>query len=114
MDWQTIVVPLLVAVAGCGGFWTYIEKRQAKRDDERKKETEEDRAIRDAVKAMIRVEIIRESLRCIHYGSVSMEEADSLMELYEPYEKLGGNGNGKRLYEQAMALPRRTGREEER
>ena len=114
MDWQTVVIPLLVAVAGCGGFWTFVEKRQAHRDEQRKHETEEDAAIKDAVKALIRVELIRESLRCIHNGSVSMEEADSLMDLYSPYEKLGGNGNGARLYEQAMALPRRTGREEDR
>lgn len=114
MEWQTVVVPLLVAIAGCGGFWTFVEKRQAKRDEERKKETEVDKAMRDAVKGLVREALVRESLRCIHHGSITFEEADALQDLYDPYEKLGGNGNGKRLFEQAMALPRRSGREEDR
>lgn len=106
----TLVLPLVIAVVGSGGMWTYLDHRRQAKEAEVKQETAEEKAERDIVKALARYELVRASLSAIEHGSISVEEADALTDLYEPYAILGGNGNGKRLYDQAMALPRCNGR----
>lgn len=105
-----IVLPLVIAVVGSGGMWTYLDHRRSAREAEAKQETAEQKAERDIVRALARYELVRASLAAISAGNITVEEADALTDLYEPYAILGGNGNGKRLYEQAMDLPRRNGR----
>lgn len=105
-----VVITALVSVLSCGGLWTYLDHRRAERGAARRQYSAEEQAERDLLRALARMELIRVSMRFIDAGSITMEEADALTELYEPYCQLGGNGNGKRLYEQAIALPRRTGR----
>lgn len=109
-----IVLPLIIAVVGSGGMWTFLDHRRQERVATERQETAEERAERDIVKALARIELVRVSLSHIESGSITVEEADALTELFTPYEVLGGNGNGKRLYEQAMSLPRRVGRNDGR
>lgn len=111
MDILQIVLTAFITVLGSSGIWTYLDHRRAAREAKETKMSTEDQAIRDIVKALARYELVRASLSHIERGSITVEEADALTELYEPYELLGGNGNGKRLYEQAQSLPRRTGRQ---
>ena len=106
----SVLLPVLIAVVGSGGMWTYLDHRRQAKEAEQKKETAEEKAERDIVRALARYELVRASLAAISAGSITVEEADALTDLYEPYAILGGNGNGKRLYEQAVSLPRRTGR----
>lgn len=114
MEILQIVLTALVTVLCSSGIWTYLDHRRAAREAKETKMSTEDQAIRDIVKALARYELVRASLSHIERGSITVEEADALTELYEPYELLGGNGNGKRLYEQAQSLPRRTGRQVDR
>lgn len=107
-------VTILLCLLGSGGMWTYLDHRRQARESRAQQETAEQKAERDIVKALARVELVRVCLAYIAIGSITVEEADALTELYSPYETLGGNGNGKRLYEQAMILPKRTGRISER
>lgn len=114
MDILQIVLPALIAVLGSSGVWTYLDHRRAAKEARQHRLSTEEQAVRDIVKALARYELVRASLSHIERGSITVEEADALTELYEPYELLGGNGNGKRLYDQAQSLPRRTGRETDR
>ena len=41
----------------------------------------------------------------IEKGGLTSEEFDTLRSIAEPYLEMGGNGSGKKLYEQASALP---------
>lgn len=41
----------------------------------------------------------------IKEGSLTDDEYDTLKSIAEPYLEMGGNGSGKRLYDQAAALP---------
>lgn len=102
-----IIVAIIGSLFGSGGLWTYLDRRRSKK-------TEQEQAQTDAIIALARLELVRESLRHIEKGSITMEEADALEDLFTPYTVLGGNGNGRRLYEQAMALPRQNGRRVER
>jgi hypothetical protein len=38
-------------------------------------------------------------------GMITLKEKSNLQALYVPYSKLGGNGDGKTMYEHCMALP---------
>lgn len=115
MDQNTVAVIIaLIGLFGSGGLWTYLDHRRAAREGKEKQKTAEEQAQTDAIIALARIELVRESLRHIEKGYITIEEADALEALYTPYEVLGGNGNGKRLYEQAMSLRRQTGRKAER
>ena len=108
------IVAIIIAVIGSGGIWTYLDHRRAAREAKHGEKTAQEQAQTDAIIALARIELVRESLRHIEKGYITIEEADALEALFKPYEILGGNGNGRRLYEQAEALPRQTGRREER
>lgn len=41
----------------------------------------------------------------IKEGSLTADEYDTLKSIAGPYLEMGGNGSGKRLYDQAAALP---------
>ena len=110
----TLIIVALIGLFGSGGIWTYLDHRRAKREAKRDEKTAQEQAQTDAIIALARIELVRESLRHIEKGWISIEEADALEALYTPYEVLGGNGNGKRLYEQAVDLPRQTGRRTDR
>lgn len=106
----SVVLPVVLAVIGSGGMWTYLDHHRQVKDAERRQISAEEQAERDIVKALARFEIVRTCLGYIETGDITVEEADALTDLFVPYETLGGNGNGKRLYDQAMKLPRRNGR----
>ena len=108
------IVIALIGVLGSGGIWTYLDHRRAARETRQNEKTAQEQAQTDAIIALARIELVRESLRHIEKGFITMEEADALEDQFMPYTVLGGNGNGKRLYDQAMALPRQTGRRKER
>lgn len=109
-----LIIIALIGLFGSGGLWTYLDNRRARREARKDKKTDEEQAQTDAIIALARIELVRESLRHIEKGYITIEEADALEALYTPYEVLGGNGNGKRLYEQAVSLPRQKGRRTDR
>lgn len=109
MDY-TYLITVIVAVLGSSGMWAYL--------DSRRKEKVADRGLEDAERKLIiaiaRSQLVSLSLEYIKSGSVTVEQADALTALYEPYKDLKGNGNAERLYKQAINLPVRHSREEER
>lgn len=114
MDHIITIIIALIGVMGSGGLWTYLDHRRASREARHEERTAQEQAQTDAIIALARIELVRESLRHIEKGFITIEEADALEALYNPYEVLGGNGNGRRLYEQASNLPRQTGRRSDR
>lgn len=113
MDYSAIAIAL-IGLFGSGGLWTYLDHRRHRREEREEKKSIEEQARTDALIALARIELVRESLRHIEKGYITIEEADAIEALFTPYEILGGNGNGKRLYHQAMDLPRQTGRRKDR
>lgn len=113
MDYTAIIIAL-IGLFGSGGLWTYLDHRRHRREEQTAQKTREEQAQTEAIIALARIELVRESLRHIEKRYITIEEADALEALFGPYEVLGGNGNGKRLYHQAMDLPRQTGRRQDR
>lgn len=100
----------LIAVLGSSGMWAYLDSRKKEKVADKGR----DDAERKLIIALSRITLINQALYYIRKGSISVEEADALTALYEPYKELHGNGNAERLYKQAINLPVRHSREAER
>ena len=89
---------LLVAVFGSNGLWTVINnyltsKRKGKS------------AFEKGLLSLLHDKIYFLAGKYIGRGGITVDELDNLRYLYEPYEEMGGNGTGKRLYDDCCKLP---------
>ncbi len=92
----TILIPALFASQG---FWALILYKVQKKEEKRDLGTKADLAIlHDLVYRYCKVAIRR--------GHTSFDEFDNITELFNVYEELGGNGTGKKLYEEYCKLPK--------
>lgn len=90
---QEILIAIFTAVFASTGFWTLIN---AIYQNKAKSKTAE----RAALVALLHDRIYDLSQHYISRGYVTVEEYDNLNYLWEPYNDLGGNGTGKKLFEQ--------------
>ena len=92
---QQIAVPLAVAVLTSSGWWALVSKRADKNNAERK-----------MLVGLAHDRIIHLGMTYIQRGEVTQDEYENLNDyLYEPYEKMGGNGSAKRVMEEVRRLP---------
>ena len=92
---QQIVVPLAVAVLTSSGLWALVSKRADKNDAERK-----------MLVGLAHDRITHLGMAYLTRGCITQDEYDSLTDyLYEPDEKMGGNGSAKRIREEVRKLP---------
>ena len=92
---QQIVVPLAVAVLTSSGLWALVSKRADKNNAERK-----------MLVGLAHDRIIHLSMAYIERGFITQDEYENLrVYLYEPYEKMGGNGSAKRVMNEVEKLP---------
>lgn len=98
MNWE-IVVPLVVAIFGSTGFWTWVmQVGKKKRADER------------LLLGIAYAEILRKCERYIERGYITADEFNDLNRyLYEPYKELGGDGTAEKMMAAVKALPTRKG-----
>ena len=87
--------PLLSAVFGAPGLWAYLQTRASK-----------DQTAEQLLLVLVRARIIEEGEQYLERGYIlSGEYADFYEELYKPYEKMGGNGLAKHIFERIEKLP---------
>ena len=92
---QQIVVPLAVAVLTSSGLWALVSKRADKNDVERK-----------LLVGLAHDRIIHLRMAYLTRGYITQDEYENLNDyLYQPYEKMGGNGSAKRVMEEVRKLP---------
>ena len=92
---QQIAVPLAVAVLTSSGLWALVSKRADKNNAERK-----------MLVGLAHDRIIHLGMVYIERGYVTQDEYENLqVYLYEPYEKIGGNGSARRVMEEVRKLP---------
>lgn len=92
MDYTEIAVAFVVSSMGGGGIVALI---QTWLQHKLKSETKEDEIIlnlRVGLKIIIQHDIRQLANRCIEQGYITLEEKEFLMEMYQTYKKLGGNG----------------------
>nr|DAP85353.1 MAG TPA: holin protein [Caudoviricetes sp.] len=92
---QQIAVPLAVAVLTSSGLWALVSKRADKNDVERK-----------MLVGLAHDRIIHLGMAYLTRGYITQDEYENLNDyLYQPYEKMGGNGSAKRVMEEVRKLP---------
>ena len=92
---QQIVVPLAVAVLTSSGLWALVSKRADKNN-----------AARKMLVGLAHDRIIHLGMTYVARGYITQDEYENLNDyLYQPYEKMGGNGSAKRVMEEVRKLP---------
>ena len=92
---QQIAVPLAVAVLTSSGLWALVSKRADKNDAERK-----------MLVGLAHDRITHLGMEYLTRGYITQDEYENLNDyLYQPYEKMGGNGSAERIMEEVRKLP---------
>ena len=93
--WTQVAMPLIVALLTSSGLWALVSKRADKNNAERK-----------MLVGLAHDRIIHLGMAYIERGYVTQDEYENLqVYLYEPYEKMGGNGSARRVMEEVRKLP---------
>lgn len=90
-----LIVTIIVAIIGSGGFWSFLTARREKKS-----------ALTAMVLGLGFSQLLQECQKYMDRGYIYPEELDSLTKyLYEPYKKLGGDGVAEKIYNSVMKLP---------
>ena len=93
--WLQMVVTIVCAVIASSGFWAFIQRKNENKD----------------VKSQMLIglahdRIIFLGMKYIERGWISQDEYENLRDyLYQPYEKLGGNGSAQKVMIEVNKLP---------
>lgn len=92
---QGVLLPIVLAMLASNGLWALIGKRREKNNVERK-----------MLVGLAHDRIIHLGMVYVTRGYVTQDEYENLNDyLYQPYEKMGGNGSAKRVMEEVRKLP---------
>lgn len=115
MDWTSIVVALIAFLGGGGvsGVVTLILQRRWKRKDEQEKITPERiAAIETKIDALVKCQKVMSVDRIRYLGlcyiganGITLEEKETLHEMHDAYEDLGGNGHLDTVMDEVDKLP---------
>lgn len=93
--WVTGCITILVSIFGSMGFWSFMSDRRSKKSIERA-----------AIQCVLFMAIKMSCKTCLRRGWVTTEEIEDIEKyMFEPYEKMGGNGTAKLLMDKIKALP---------
>ena len=108
--WTNVGVPLIVALLTSTALWGVVSKVILKRMELTAKRSKADEAQRKMLVGLAHDRIIHLGMVYIERGYVTQDEYENLqVYLYEPYEKMGGNGSARRVMEEVRKLPIREG-----
>lgn len=92
------LITIAIAVFASTGFWNFLNEFIKTKS---KKKSVADRVLLGM--AHDRIHFLCKSY--IRQGYMSEEDYDTLKSIADPYLEMGGNGSGKKLWEQAQKLP---------
>ncbi len=97
-SWVQMVLTVVCAVIASSGFWAYISNRSEKKDVRTR-----------MLVGLAHDRILFLGMSYIERGYITRDEYENLYEyLYQPYEKMGGNGSAKRIIQEINKLPIRS------
>lgn len=92
---KEVLLPIVLAMLASNGLWALIGKRRDKNDVER-----------NMLVGLAHDRIIHLGMVYVTRGYITQDEYENLNDyLYQPYEKMGGNGSAKRVMEEVRKLP---------
>ena len=83
---------------------TIVTKIISSIKDRFSKDEKKDRAIENAVQALLRNELIRRYREYEEKGEISILDKENITHMYEEYKNLGGNGTVEKLYSELLDL----------
>lgn len=90
-----MAITIVCSVLASSGFWAYLMKKSDKNNDERK-----------MLIGLAHDRIVCLGLGYITRGFITKDEYEDLHDyLYDPYEKLGGDGSAKKVMIEIDKLP---------
>lgn len=86
---------MVSALIGGSGLWVWLQSRSSKHH-----------AVNDLIVGIARIQIVTLGRYYLERGYILIDEYDDFYNyLYKPYIELGGNGLGKRIFEEVEGLP---------
>lgn len=96
------IVGILAAIFASSGFWTLINNRMQKKDNEIEKKSTQGEMLR----GLGHDRICYLGSIYIKQGYITRGDYENLHDyLYVPYHKLGGNGTAERIMQEVKQLP---------
>ena len=93
--WLQVMITVFTSVLASSGLWAYILKKSDSKDVKN-----------EMLKGLAHDRIMYLGMHYIERGWITKDEYENLFTyLYEPYEKLGGNGSAQRVVEEVKKLP---------
>lgn len=105
-------ITMVILGGVCGFFRHQIHLLKKKNKEQQRAAIEESQTLRSAVRAIVRVELIREHNKRVKDGFCPSYAYESYVDLYAQYKALGGNGMVTRLKEEVDALPSKSAKGE--
>ena len=97
---------IIIAIFASSGFWTLVLYFVQKKDRDKNATTA-------ALLGLLHDRIYEICTEAILRGYTSFSEYDNVINLWNPYAALGGNGTGKVIFEEFSALPKQPPTEED-
>lgn len=93
--WVQIVITIFSSVLASAGLWAYLSKRMESKDVKT-----------EMLIGLAHDRIMYLGMSYIERGYITQDEYENLkVYLFEPYEKLGGNGSAKKIMQEVDKLP---------
>ena len=96
---------IIVAIFASTGFWAVVNTAIQSVINNRKKEDETMKLLKEADVALLHDKIYRECSKALRDGEISADAYHNISCLVNPYFKLGGNGTGRKLWDDVQELP---------
>ncbi len=94
-QWLQILLTIIGSVAASSGFWAFMTRYFDRKDVKT-----------EMLMGLGHDRILYLGMSYIERGSITSDEYENLYEyLYQPYEKMGGNGSAKRIMTEVNKLP---------
>lgn len=93
--WFQVVLTIFSSVLTSSGLWAYLQKKSEQKDVKT-----------EMLIGLAHDRIMYLGMSYIDRGYVTQDEYENLrVYLYEPYERMGGNGSAKRIMQEVDKLP---------
>ena len=96
------IVTIVGSVLASSGFWAYLQSRR----DRKNAKNDANSAFVDLLKGLAHDRIVFIGNRYLERGWVTKDEYEDFVKyLYEPYERVGGNGMARKVMREVENLP---------
>lgn len=96
MTTTQIILTIITSLLASSGLWAFLSSH-----------FERNTAEKELIVGIGHIELVFFGMQYIERGWITQDEYESMLELYKPYAKLGGNGSGTKIMHDLEKLPMR-------